>query len=326
MNKIVRFVVMLLLVSLIGSVCYAYDNDISGSAFGNKTFVIAGDKGLILYSSNGIKWNRANNNFKETIFNVTFGAGKFVAHTESDKLYYSTNGIDWMPAYINAKSKRISSVKFINNKFIAVGGNSSILASDNGINWESIELNGYLQLNKVAYGNGMYVIDGWKHGDNGIENFILTTPDFKDFKKSQLDKTLFNGVYVNNSFYYAACGFIWKTNDIHDKNSWVDVISGNSAGSLKGASIIATDSYGSMFANMFDINYSKGTFVVVGLRSIIYYSNGKTWNRAKFKNYSDETTLSTVTFGNGKFVAGGQKGLILTSSDGKMWEKIAYQF
>jgi len=84
---------------------------------------------------------------------------------------------------------------------------------------------------------------------------------------------------------------------------------------------------------IYDIAYGNGTFVAVGGETSsdswtsaykLVYSNtrGTSWTIGT-TGISGEGSFGSVTFGNNIFLAGGSKGLIISSQDGKTWKTVA---
>ena len=68
--------------------------------------------------------------------------------------------------------------------------------------------------------------------------------------------------------------------------------------------------------DLYGVTYANGTFVTVGDNIILSSSDGTTWTSGS--SVSGDL-FNTVNYGNGKFVAVGQSGIIYTSSDGITW-------
>jgi len=80
--------------------------------------------------------------------------------------------------------------------------------------------------------------------------------------------------------------------------------------------------------NLYDVAYGDGKFVAVGESGVVFLSrNTKSWDAY---NLSVAKTITSVAYGNGQFVAVGRKsenvigwkGLMLTSQDGKEWQRL----
>lgn len=120
----------------IGNVC-----ENRGLAYGNDIYVVLGESGAVIYSSNLENWveaefsQREDNDIPKA---VAYGNGKFVA--VGTDVFYSSNGNSWTKV---DKEYAFSDIIFANNQFIAVG-NDQIGTSTDGITWtvQEIETNG----------------------------------------------------------------------------------------------------------------------------------------------------------------------------------------
>ena len=120
----------------IGNVC-----ENRGLAYGNDIYVVLGESGAVIYSSNLENWVEAEFSQREDndIPNaVAYGNGKFVA--VGTDVFYSSNGSSWTKV---DTEYAFSDIIFANNQFIAVG-NDQIGTSTDGITWtvQEIETNG----------------------------------------------------------------------------------------------------------------------------------------------------------------------------------------
>jgi hypothetical protein len=81
--------------------------------------------------------------------------------------------------------------------------------------------------------------------------------------------------------------------------------------------------------SIYGISYGAGCFVAVGFNSnpqhgVIGYSNdGETWTLVENENgIFDDIYFNCITYGKGIFIAGGTKGKVVYSRDGKKWAVI----
>jgi len=86
--------------------------------------------------------------------------------------------------------------------------------------------------------------------------------------------------------------------------------------------------YGNIFVNIMSIVYGDGKFVAINAvdayssNYVAYSSDGINWTRVGSIESDIESRDSTVvTYGAGRFVTGGRKGNIATSTDGIEWKK-----
>lgn len=142
---------------------------LNGVVHGNSKFVVVGDSGTILTSSNGTIWTKRISGTSDTLKSVAYGNNKFVIVGSSTKLI-SNNGIDW-----SAESGSGRDIIFGNNKFVIISGSDSDIAYGNGVyihtrnssarkstdgtNW--IPIQGTPTAYGIAYGNGKFIMADW---------------------------------------------------------------------------------------------------------------------------------------------------------------------
>jgi uncharacterized protein YebE (UPF0316 family) len=159
------------------------------TCYGNGYFVVVGDSGTILSSSNGTNWNQGTldysnsgdvsvqvgdtkvsvkNSYSEGSFNlrgVTYGAGKFVAVGDDGAIFMSQNRINWKwVAYTCKVDNNLFSVTYGNGRYVAVGQNATILASKDAINWHVVREDSDVGIKSDLL--------GIKYGGNGVFAFV----------------------------------------------------------------------------------------------------------------------------------------------------------
>lgn len=74
---------------------------------------------------------------------------------------------------------------------------------------------------------------------------------------------------------------------------------------------------------LYDVAYGNGRFVIVGegARSLLSSSDGVTWTSANSAGYTFTDTFEAAAFGQGMFVVAGSGGAVLTSPDGRVWNR-----
>ena len=85
--------------SLNGNDIFANPAQVYGSCYGNGTWVVTGDNGVIAYSSDGITWTASTNgnDLFSHVYSVCWNGSKFVAGGDEPPctIAYSTDGIVW---------------------------------------------------------------------------------------------------------------------------------------------------------------------------------------------------------------------------------------
>ena len=110
-------------------------------AYSNEEILItAGDHGIILYSSDGRSFYRAESGMEKSIHGIAFKNGLFVAGADSGILLTSKNGISWNSIPIAIKGNVVS-ISANNSFFIAVSDSGEIMKSIDGIGWNIQDYN-----------------------------------------------------------------------------------------------------------------------------------------------------------------------------------------
>jgi hypothetical protein len=122
-------------------------------------------------------WSVRNAGVTNDLTCVTFGGGMFVAGGRGI-IMRSTNGVDWVraantfPTADGGGAIVFATIGFGNGLFVAADGSSGyrVWKSTNAINWEIVEQN-LIVPESIAFGNGMFVLGGCPNGGNTAYSF-----------------------------------------------------------------------------------------------------------------------------------------------------------
>jgi hypothetical protein len=187
------------------------------------------------------------------------------------------------------------SITYGNGRFLAVTDDGAMLSSSDAMTWATIKTGTTEILSGVAYGNGKFVAVG----DSGM---VLTSANGRDWSEKRLDSIdhFSNVTFANNRFVAISPSKTVLTSP--DGSAWTK------------------NNLNSVSLSLWSITFSDSLYVVVGnflSEGIILTSNDFIdW---AIRSPSSLKSLSSVTYGNGRFVAMGSSGTILTSPDGKTW-------
>jgi hypothetical protein len=312
--------------------------------FLQNSFLAVEGKGTFRSSyNNGYAWSSTTTNLRSMQLNGSaFGNGTFVAVGSApldngatglgntNLAMYSADGINYSVGQtirLIGGAKSIHDVAFGNNLFVAVGADALIQTSKDGKNWSYSQVEFGTNLNGVTFGGGRFVAVG-NHG------VILYSSDGKVWKKSS-NKVL----YTFNSVAYANGMFVLVGNSgvigvSTDGNVWSYRYSGTS-NHLKGVAFghlkwilvgqnntILTSPNGDKWKPLIPdvaIGKSDYTDIIYESHFVITGTNGKivrfipdTW----WANPSSSTYkhLNTITYGNGRYIAGGNSGALQEST------------
>jgi len=285
--------------------------------YGSGLFVAVGFGGTVVTSTDGITWVQQHSATQYDLEGIAYGNGQFVAVGYScgaqcdGTIVSSTDGVNWVEHHPNPAVWGLHSVAYGNGQFVAVG--NAVLTSSDGINWTERQLrNGWFSLTGIIFASDEFVAVG----DNSI---IATSPDGVNWSSrdsgtgNDLPSIAFgNGQFVLPTFAAGVPGgssILVSTNAV----AWVQRWSGA----------------GYSFVQPIGVGYGNGLFVVVGagrLSStgmdemlILTSDDGENWFQRHSEAHPLNNFLSAVAYGNGRFVAVGDTGMILTSTDGITW-------
>ena len=260
-------------------------------AYGNQLFVTVGDQGDVFTSPDGIHWTLRNSTTQNSLWKVTFGNGRFVAVGGGGTIITSADGINWLAANTAAfSSYALTSIAGGGGRFVAVGQGGLILASSNATTWTAISSSVTPQpLYSCASGGGKVVSVGYL-------GTVLTSV---------------NGV----SWFSQNSGTLEPLNKvIHAAGRFVAVGGeGTILTSTNGTNWVARNS--GTVAGLNGITYGNGSYVAVGNGVVLNSADATNWNVIREGNW-----LNAIAFGTNLFVAVGDNGLIISSTNLAQWQ------
>lgn len=268
-----------------------------GVAYGNGVFVIGGRSG-VLTSEDGINWVQSAST--EGMFACAFGAGRFVV--VGDFILTSEDGLNWEE---QSAPGQLWAVIHDGANFVAVGDGGRILRSSDGRDWESVGPGGYVSLRGVAYGNGRHVVTGILDHANPSIGVVFSSVD-GGLTWQQLGSAQQGRDFPTTSVTYGQGIFVATRHDAvltsNDGDNWVNR---GSATSTRHTTV----------------HYGQGDFVLVGAEGQVGVSpDGVEWTEI---HNPPAPALLAAAFGNGRWVAVGESGLIVGgAADDTVWTPI----
>lgn len=262
-------------------------------AFGNSTWVLAGDTGQIRTSTDTILWTTQVSNFgSSSILTTAFGNGTFVAGGVGGTIRTSTNGVLWTTRVSNFGSSGVRSVAFGGGSWVAAGYGGVIRRStDNGATWATQVSNfGATVINSVAFGSNLWVAVG-------AAGQIRTSADAITWvsQVSNFDVTAIQSVAFGNNLWTIA-GDAGQIRTSTNAVTWVTQIS----------------NFGS--STITSIRHSNNVWIAAGASGQIRTStDAVTWVTQDSKFAS--TTIQSLANSNNTWVAVGDAGQIRTSPE-----------
>ena len=226
---------------------------------------------------------------------------KFVGVGINGTILTSDDGVTWSTRN-SGVTENLFGVAYGLNKFIAVGNSGTILSSSDGKSWTSKNSGITTDLRKITFGNNRFVAVG---GNNKV---ILHSNDGDNWSISQQDANSnrgYFGVSFGNGNFVATPYNVLSFSKSSDGINWSD--SQANMGTLWDSEFGGYDEY----------------FVSVGLSNLLVVSNdnGDSFSSKTYTGAPSGGNLFSVGYGDGKFVAVGRPGQIVTSSDGNSWTK-----
>jgi len=123
-------------------------------AYGNGTYVSVDNLGII-YALQAFRVSGTTRNLNYT----TYGNGQFVVVGDSGTILTSSNDSDWIGRGVGINNN-LQSVTYGNGQYVTVGSSGAVLNSQDGTNWVSDLSATSSNLNSVIYGDGKYVAVG----------------------------------------------------------------------------------------------------------------------------------------------------------------------
>ena len=127
-----------------------------GVTYGNSIFVMVGQSGTIMTSSDGTSWDNRTSGTSNGLYGVTYGNSTFVAVGHYETILTSSDGTTWTSrtsgrtnssglSYKNSSgwtyTDYLEGITYGNSIFVTVGrgedGSGTIMTSSDGINWTS---------------------------------------------------------------------------------------------------------------------------------------------------------------------------------------------
>ncbi|RKP47897.1 hypothetical protein D7Z26_22040 [Cohnella endophytica] len=296
---------------------YPTAQNLSSITYGDNQFVALGSNGELLTSPDGKDWTA-----KTTVGNndvylsaIAYGNGVYAAVGSSTMgngavLYTSVDGGNqWTKKSYAGYMVSFSDIVYAGGKFVAVGGvrdmgmisqgKSVVLTSSDGENWDKKEF-GTKPLYGVAFNNNKFVAVG--------DKTIITSTDGTNWNSVSSTYTLIDITTDENMF--IAVGEGGKVATSENGASWSAVV------------VDAPATFG-------NINYANGNYYINGYKYVgsnsvyVHYSSTNLTDWVSSTSPISDSYLLDMAYGNGVYVAVGNKGAVLTSEDGENWESVS---
>lgn len=268
-------------------------------------------------SDDGLTWQEFR--LAKPLSGVFFGGGVFIAIASDGTIHRSLNGETWIEQAA-ITSRALTCWAYGSGTFVLGGTLGTIFSSTDAVEWIPRSSGPYDSLSGVAFGQGLFVAVGGKpnaaEAETPIDSAVIrTSPD-------GIAWTTLNPGYTR-----------WLSDVSYGSDQFIAV--GKSGTILTSADGIEWEGRDSGTTNdLSGIAHGMGTYVAVGgfdeSHVILSSIDGITW----IQRASGSNVLSSVAFGNGKFVAAGvfydDRGdyhtYLLNSPDGIQWQQVGGDF
>ncbi len=304
---------------------------------GVETHIAVGNSSSILMQqrsgSNASHWLELATGIANGFNNIQFDGSRFMAVSKQN-VAFSDNGYQWAGVTVNTDTE-FRDIIFANDLYVIVGDGGTIETSAEGVSWQ-LQTSGTVErLNAIAYGNGSFVAVG----ESGT---ILSSTDGGSWlsRISGISDHLNQVVWQQSQF--VAVGDGSKVLTSPDGISWTQQTSidtGNIRSVLfDGSELLLGSNNGELFASQDGQSFtplqqsqdqltavaSDGGNILVraGNPALLYRSNdqGQSWSALSALGAMN---VNALEYFNGQFIAVGDNGLIMLSTDGANWNTVS---
>lgn len=266
---------------------------LSGLAFGNSRYVAVGQNGggagSIWTSADGGQWSAVTNFLERQLYSVAFGNGMFLATASSGLVLTSVDGQAWTAVHDAPDLPLLTALTYGAGRFAASAYNEVWTTTD-GAAWVEGSFEESVWLTSLSYGNDTFLAVG----GGTINAHVITSTDGMSWTP-QHHGTLagLRGIAFDGQTLVAAGDqvILSSSNGV----DWVERVNDPSI-YLRG------------------LTYGNNLFVAVGSQ-ILTSVDGIQWSQYLVEGPS----LSSVIWGQDRFVAVGDNGAVMTSPDGMNW-------
>lgn len=311
-------------------------------AYGDGKYVIVGDWGTVLTSTNGISWSQQYAGTFYSLNAVCYANTQFVAVGESCTILTSPDGVVWTQQ--SSGEWELFDVVHGEGLYVVVGGVDEgypwwgigvVLTSPDAKVWTRRVFTPKPPFTTVAYANGKFVAASASQvcwSDDGLTWQFSSSPA----QYGLVSLSYGHGNWVLGtaypSFYYGYASIFTSGNLI----DWSEVaesppVTGIAFGQDRfvasrpdGTFLISSN--GQNWANPLakplsvyfrDLEYINGSFCALDANLLVFSPDGTVWTNIVVVTNTEE--FVSITFGNGRYVAGGKYRTVWTSTNGVDW-------
>ena len=276
---------------------YISENSLNAATYGNGLYVLVGDAGIIIVSSNLVNWTEIAGCHRSAISAIACNSNLCIASAQPiyhDSFNFadfttlvSTDGVSWAVSTTNMPD--MADLTSGGGQFVGISQNNIYTTTD-GYNWQNSDSFSNT-LHGVCFVNGQFIAVG----DNGG---ILESADGTNWSNQSVATSgSLSGIAFGNGIYVAA-GSIAATSS--DSISW-SLCPSNPPAVIR------------------QIVFGKGLFVAAANGGTLTSQDGIHWQVAS------SYTFLRIAYSGGTFLAIGFDGVIYESLDGTNWINTAFR-
>lgn len=279
----------------------------------NAQYVVVGDSGCILTSSDMETWSKRMSPTERNLRSVTWTGVLAVAVGDSGTIIASSDAITWSGVNIG-KTEDLNSVIWTGDGLMAAGDKGVVLMSIDASQWTAGAVGTTKDLYAITRANGLFVAVGGLPGSSA-DGVIFTSPDGAHWTDRSSGSTLsvpyFSSVAcLQDRFVAVGENHIVTSND---GLTWKSAAFSRGSRTLYFVSVIAD-------SNRFVAVTADGAFW--------YSSNGLSWMEQSLQSVNFILDLRCIARIDGQYTAMGTAGSIVSTSgaDGGVWKNRSSRF
>ena len=301
-------------------------NALRAVTWGNGKFVAVGDNGAIVVSSDAYNWTNVSCGVFRNLSGVAASPGLFAAVGINGTILLSSNGVSWIqqPSGTTRSFRAVAgNPGYPNNspyRFLAVGDAGTALSSMNGLTWTILNAGTTNNLNGACSTSYAFYPDiFWVVGDNGT---ILSSSGIQFWDQyAPVSSHLY--AVAGNDVQFAAGGDLgtFPTTNYILTSDGSDWSLQTPVGAWFPGGAFATRAM-AVGGNQFVAVGDTGKTLEYNYPGVVVVSDGgAAWTQLPAR--TSEDSLNGVAYGNGHFVAVGDEGGIMASTDTTNWTAIS---
>lgn len=179
-----------------------------------KRFFAVGYQGLMMSSTDGLKWVESKSPTSETLYRIIKVKNTYYVTGTHGLILSSKDLKTWVKQKTNVKSD-IKSIAWNGKTFVAVGDEALMLVSDNGIKWSKVKRSDTNNYSDIVWAKGTFVVTSSDTSYSTKTSMLYKSADGKKWTESSLSDNWsregvgegYYGIYYTGDLFVAlGCG------------------------------------------------------------------------------------------------------------------------